>query len=91
MSKLTSKSSKADEIEALNEMATECGKGSYLADLFSPKMITWVTRQIELDGICDLYEAMTAGADREEALLAQLAESKGRISRLEYWNAQKRS
>ena len=57
---LTSKNSKQDEIDALKKMAecagTIAGEDTYLAQLFSSKMVEWVERKIRDDMPADLFQ-----------------------------------
>jgi hypothetical protein len=77
MAKLNFETTKAAELKALNAFAARCESGSYLHELFSPKLIAWVTEQVNADFQPDLmgYVASAEQEAREHFQKRQDAES----------------
>ena len=67
MAKLTVESTKDEEIRALNAFAANCADGSYLHQLMTDELVGELTRRIQADYGCDVYnDLVTVELERYE-------------------------
>jgi hypothetical protein len=71
--KVTTDSSKQEEIDFLIDCKQQVGTGSYLNDLFSPKLMTWVETQIRNDFSPDIMLNFDELVKDNGTLLTKLA------------------
>jgi predicted RNase H-like nuclease (RuvC/YqgF family) len=72
MKQLTKDASKQDEINWLEEVASNVGEGTYLKSLFSEKFIGWATQKIKDDWSLDLMDEYYSSMNQSSALSAKL-------------------
>lgn len=83
----TTSTTKQEEIETIEKLQKSfAGTGSYLASLFSEKMVAWVAEQIRNDFIPDLYGAFMFTEEEAgrvgEAARSELRQAEAEIKRL---------
>ena len=80
---IDSSASKQEEIDLLNKVAKLFGKGTYMADFFSEKLLGWVEEQLKNDFPPELYEAAAHEKDEHSKTLASSLKKDKRIAELE--------